>query len=203
MKKVFSLLLLVVLMLSMFGCGDALTSAYEKTQEARDLATKYDVSKYSQDEFDLAESEFTKAEAWVLQENKSKDKDADNEAIASLELAQSNYTIVVENGWPLYSEDLKVEVDEYKTKSDEIKANVLESANYQIAEAQYITATSAMEKKDYDTALSNLILAKENYEVVYNNVYEKYQKSSDALESVRAKIEEIQKMEQEIANLNK
>lgn len=198
MKKVFSLLLLVVFMLSMFGCGDALTSAYEKTQEMRIKATKYDVSKYSQEEFDLAESEFLKAEAWVLEEN----KDEKDNAIAAFEVAQTNYTIVVEKGWPLYSKDLQTEIDEYKIKADEIKANVLESENYQTAETQYSKATAAIAKEDYDTALANLILSRENYETVYNTVYEKYRRSSDALETVKARIEEIQKMEQELANLN-
>ncbi len=199
MKKLFSLLLLVVSMLFMFGCGNALTSAYEKTQELRETATKYEVSKYSQEEFDLAESEFLKAEAWVLEDNKS---EKDN-AIAAFEVAQSNYTIVIDNGWPLYSEELQAQTSESKAKADEIKANVLGSEYYQAAESAYGTGVTALEKKDYDTALSNLLLAKENYTAAYDNVYDKYQQSSDALESVKAKIEEIQKMEEEIANLSK
>ncbi len=186
-------------MLSIYGCGDALTAAYEKTQEIRGRATKYDVSKYSQDEFDLAESEFLKAEAWVLEENKS---EKDN-AIAAFEVAQTNYAIVIENGWPSYSKDLQVEVDESKVKADEIKASVLGSETYQAAQTEYEAAIVALEKSDYDTALSRLLIAKENYISAYDEVYEKYQKSSDALETVKARIEEIQKMEEELANLNK
>ncbi len=199
MKKVFSLLLLVVIMLSIFGCGDALTAAYEKTQEMRATATKYDISKYSQEEFDLAESEFLKAETWVLEENKSEKENA----IAAFEVAQSNYTIVIDNGWPSLSEELKGEVSELKANSDEIKVSVLETETYQTAETEYAAALVALDSKNYDSALSHLILAKENYTTAYDSVYEKYQKSSDALASVEAKIEEIKKMEAEIANLNK
>ena len=196
-KKLANLLGLIILALSISACG--ITALYEKTQETRATATKYDVSKYAKTEFDLAESEFLKAETWVLEENKEEEKNAK----VALETAQTNYNIVITKGWPLYSDDLKKEIDETKVKSDEIKSSVLGGEAYQNGEIEYNAAMIALEAKDYDKALQHLLLSKENYTLAYENVYGKYEKSTNALKEVEDKIKEINKIKEEIEALKK
>ncbi len=49
---------------------------------------------------------------------------------------------------------------------------------------------------------AQLLLAKENYQKTYDDVYEKYERSNSELEKVKLKIEEIDRIEEEIRNLN-
>ncbi len=76
-NKISILVFSVILMLSISACN--ITSLYEKTQEIRVKATKYDVEKYSPEEYNTAETEYLKAETWVLDENRDKSQQKEME----------------------------------------------------------------------------------------------------------------------------
>lgn len=192
---------LILTLFFLTSCGLPVKE-YERVSILRERVIKYpEVQTYAQDEFNIAENGYVEADAIMKEEKKDEAKKAKELLLTS----ETNFNIVLEKGLPGYAETLQTETDQSITNAQEIKANVMYGEEYAQAETTYQEAMSFLntDPKDYESAIAKLLQAKEEYTQAYNLAKEQYDKSDEALASVKKRLQDLEKMTKEIEALQK
>ena len=123
--------------------------------------------------------------------------------MSMLLISQTNFNIVVDTGYPNYANDLKDLTDKEIASNTEIKSSVLFATNIDQANLVYQEGLTSLKALDYDTAISKLLIAKEQYTTIYNMTKEKLDKSDSTLTDVKNKLNDLEKLTKELDELKK
>jgi len=167
---------------------------YKDASNLREKAVKYELQDYSNEQFDIAETNFSEA-VILIDENKDP-----NKILELLTSASNSYQAVLDEGLPKYAGELKEEIDLERLYSKDIKSYKIDKDNYELAELNYINAMSALGTNDYEGAVSNFLLAKKFHNKAYFSTKGIFDESSTGIKEAEQKLTEIEELKKSETN---
>ncbi len=179
------ILLLPVFILLFSSCGSSPDVEFEKASKNRQKIEKYQLQQYAEDEFKQAEENYKQARDAMDKKNNLKA----GKAVAS---ANQKYQVVLDKGFPPYTEKKDNEVQSDKKATDEIKGNVALKNEYDEALKSYNEAILLKNEKKYEEAIEKFQVSKDRFQNVYKITKEKKEKTEGSLESTDRALKEVQ-----------
>jgi len=183
MKYDFILLLSVFILL--FSCVSSPDVEFEKASKNRQKIEKYQLQQYAEEEYKQAEENYKQAKDAMDKKNNLK-------AGKSAASANQKYQVVLDKGFPPYTEKKDNEVQADKKAADEIKGNVALKNEYDDALKSYNEAILLKNEKKYEEAIEKFQVSKDKFQNVYKITKEKKEKTEGSLESTDKALKEVQ-----------
>ncbi|WP_295156640.1 hypothetical protein [uncultured Brachyspira sp.] len=181
---------LVFCLILIISCSETMPlKEYKDASVLREKAVRYDLQKYSKEEFDIAEANYSEA-LILINENK------DSAKVKELLTAASNsYQTVLSNVLPQYAQILKEEISFERVYSKEIKAYRVDKDNYEFAELNYINALSALSTNNYEEAVNYFLNSKKYHHKAYFTTKVRYDESSRGIKEAEEKIKQVDELD--------
>lgn len=190
MKAIKHITILTSILSVIISCGASMPlKEYKDASTLRDKTIKYELQNYSKEQFDIAESSF--AEATILIDE-NKEPDTVKELLTT---ASNAYLVVLNEGLPVYSEELKAETSRNRVYSKDIKAYIVDKENYELAELNYINALSALSTNNYELAVDSFLKTRDYHSKAFFNTKELFDNSLKGIQEADDKIKQIEVLE--------
>lgn len=195
MKAIKHITILTSILYVIVSCGASMPlKEYKDASTLRDKTIKYELQNYSKEQFDIAESSF--AEATILIDE-NKEPDTVKELLTT---ASNAYLVVLNEGLPVYAEELKTETSRNRVYSKDIKAYIVDKENYELAELNYINALSALSTNNYELAVDSFLKTRDYHSKAFFNTKEQYDNSLKGIQEADDKIKQIEDLENSTNN---
>ena len=190
MKAIKHITILTSILSVIVSCGASMPlKEYKDASTLRDKTIKYELQNYSKEQFDIAESSF--AEATILIDE-NKEPDTVKELLTT---ASNAYLVVLNEGLPVYAEELKTETSRNRVYSKDIKAYIVDQENYELAELNYINALSALSTNNYELAVDSFLKTRDYHSKAFFNTKELFDNSLKGIQEADDKIKQIEVLE--------
>lgn len=190
MKAIKHITILTSILSIIISCGASMPlKEYKDASTLRDKTIKYELQNYSKEQFDIAESSF--AEATILIDE-NKEPDTVKELLTT---ASNAYLVVLNEGLPVYAEELKAETSRNRVYSKDIKAYIVDKENYELAELNYINALSALSTNNYELAVDSFLKTRDYHSKAFFNTKELFDNSLKGIQEADDKIKQIEVLE--------
>lgn len=190
MKSIKHITILTFILYVIISCGASMPlKEYKDASTLRDKTIKYELQNYSKEQFDIAESSF--AEATILIDE-NKEPDTVKELLTT---ASNAYLVVLNEGLPVYAEELKTETSRNRVYSKDIKAYIVDKENYELAELNYINALSALSTNNYELAVDSFLKTRDYHSKAFFNTKELFDNSLKGIQEADDKIKQIEVLE--------
>ncbi|MBW5397618.1 hypothetical protein [Brachyspira pilosicoli] len=190
MKAIKHITILTSILSVIISCGASMPlKEYKDASTLRDKTIKYELQNYSKEQFDIAESSF--AEATILIDE-NKEPDTVKELLTT---ASNAYLVVLNEGLPVYAEELKTETSRNRVYSKDIKAYIVDKENYELAELNYINALSALSTNNYELAVDSFLKTRDYHSKAFFNTKELFDNSLKGIQEADDKIKQIEVLE--------
>lgn len=190
MKAIKHITILTSILSVIISCGASMPlKEYKDASTLRDKMIKYELQNYSKEQFDIAESSF--AEATILIDE-NKEPDTVKELLTT---ASNAYLVVLNEGLPVYAEELKAETSRNRVYSKDIKAYIVDKENYELAELNYINALSALSTNNYELAVDSFLKTRDYHSKAFFNTKELFDNSLKGIQEADDKIKQIEVLE--------
>ncbi|WP_157150059.1 hypothetical protein [Brachyspira sp. SAP_772] len=195
MKAIKHITILTSILYVIVSCGASMPlKEYKDASTLRDKTIKYELQNYSKEQFDIAESSF--AEATILIDE-NKEPDTVKELLTT---ASNAYLVVLNEGLPVYAEELKTETSRNRIYSKDIKAYIVDKENYELAELNYINALSALSTNNYELAVDSFLKTRDYHSKAFFNTKEQFDNSLKGIQEADDKIKQIEDLENSTNN---
>lgn len=195
MKSIKHITILTSILYVIVSCGASMPlKEYKDASTLRDKTIKYELQNYSKEQFDIAESSF--AEATILIDE-NKEPDTVKELLTT---ASNAYLVVLNEGLPVYAEELKTETSRNRVYSKDIKAYIVDKENYELAELNYINALSALSTNNYELAVDSFLKTRDYHSKAFFNTKELFDNSLKGIQEADDKIKQIEVLEKSTNN---
>lgn len=195
MKAIKHITILTSILSVIVSCGASMPlKEYKDASTLRDKTIKYELQNYSKEQFDIAESSF--AEATILIDE-NKEPDTVKELLTT---ASNAYLVVLNEGLPVYAEELKTETSRNRVYSKDIKAYIVDKENYELAELNYINALSALSTNNYELAVDSFLKTRDYHSKAFFNTKEQFDNSLKGIQEADDKIKQIDVLENSTNN---
>ncbi|MBN2545427.1 MAG: hypothetical protein JXB50_06500 [Spirochaetes bacterium] len=183
MKYYFILFLSIFILL--FSCVSSPDVEFEKAAKNRQIIEKYQLQQYAEEEYRQAEESYKEAK-------EAMDKNNNFKAGKAVSSANQKYQVVLDKGFPPYTEKKDNEVQADKKATEEIKGNVALKNEYDDALKSYNEGILLKKEKKYEQAIEKFQVSKEKFQNVYKVTKEKKEKNEGSLESTDKALKEVQ-----------
>ena len=180
MARIKTISIIIILSVFLFSCLTPPTEDYEKAGKYREKINKYNLDKYAEEEYKLAEKNYNEAKALV------EAKKQNSKAKKMLDVVNQNYSKVLEKGFPPYTEEQNKTALAQIEEANSLKANVAVKDDYDKAITGYEEAKKLQEQKDYEAAIEKYNKAKEEFIEIYRTTKNKMDRTNSSIDSTKS-----------------
>ena len=184
-------LFLVLIISLLFSCLSSPDTKYQASTKLRDIAIKYNLKKYAENEFNDAEKDYAQAKSYM-------DSKKNFKADRLLDQVNKKYQLVLDKGFPPATEDKSKETQDKIKMANDIKANVAVKDLYSDAQKSYDDANKLKDAKDYPNAIDTYSAAEGKFDNVYTTAKDKMERAEKSIATTDQAFKDFEKSSQEI-----
>lgn len=196
----FNIISQITFIFLLFSCVSSPETKYSSATKLREKVLKYNLQKYAEEEYNIAEQEYKEAKMLI-------DSKKNFKADKKLDDVNKKYQLVLDKGFPPCTEDKDKIVKEKKEIALDIKADIAVKNEYNKAEQIYNEALDYKKNKEYEKAIDTLNMAEEQFINAYDIAEEKKIRAEKSIKSTEEAFEKIKKdakkLEDELMNIEK